>query len=201
LIIHLKMSGQLAVAPADAPDDPHTHTVFVLASGQELRFRDPRKFGRVYLVRDPAEVLGPLGPEPLSAEFSPEWLRARLQARRRVLKPLLLDQTFLAGIGNIYADEALYRAQLRPTRHANTLTAAESDALYAAIREALETGIAREGASITASYRKPDGSPGQMQDEFVAYGQAGQVCHRCGGTIERIVLGGRSTFYCGGCQR
>jgi formamidopyrimidine-DNA glycosylase len=199
LIIHLKMSGHLAVASANAPADKYVHTAFELASGDELRFRDVRKFGRVYLVHDPAEILGKLGPEPLSDEFTPAWLHDQLQGRRRVLKPLLLDQSFVAGIGNIYADEALFYARLQPTRTSNTLTSQESQALHAGIRKALEMGIAREGASID-NYRKPDGTMGSMQLAVAAYGRSGEVCYRCGGRIERIVLGGRGTHFCPECQ-
>ena len=199
LIIHLKMSGHLSVAPAGAPPDPYAHTVFALDDGRELRFRDPRKFGRVYLVRDPAQVVGPLGPEPLGDDFTAEQLAARLAGRRRVLKPLLLDQTFIAGIGNIYADEALFDARLQPTRRSDTLTAEEIAALHAAIQKVLALGIAREGASIS-TYVKPDGRKGEMQNEVMVFRRTGQSCYRCGGPIERMVLGGRSTHYCPSCQ-
>jgi formamidopyrimidine-DNA glycosylase len=200
LIIHLKMTGHLSVAPADMPPDPYAHTVFTLDDGRELRFRDPRKFGRVYLVRDPAEVVGPLGPEPLTDDFTAEELTARLAGRRRVLKPLLLDQTFIAGIGNIYADEALFEAKLLPTRRSETLTAEEIAALHAAIRKVLALGIAREGASIS-TYVKADGEKGDMQNAVNVFRRTGQSCYACGGPIERIVLGGRSTHYCPNCQR
>ncbi len=200
LIVHLKMTGHLSVVPADTPPDPYAHTVFELDDGRELRFRDPRKFGRVYLVHDPADVLGPLGPEPLAGEFSAEALAERLARRRRVLKPLLLDQTFLAGIGNIYADEALFDARLQPTRRSDTLTAEEIAALHAAIQKVLALGIAREGASIS-TYVKPDGQKGEMQNEVMVFRRTGQSCYNCGGPIERMVLGGRSTHYCPNCQR
>lgn len=200
LLIHLKMSGQLTVNPADAPSDKHVHTVFALDNGDELRFRDIRKFGRVYLVKDPETILGKLGPEPLSSSFSAEDLFQRLHRCRRMLKPLLLDQTFIAGIGNIYADEALYHARLHPKRCSHTLTGSEVDALFAAIRKALQLGLDHDGASID-NYRKLDGSRGEMQDEFVAYGRDGEPCFRCGHAIVRIVLGSRSTYFCPECQR
>jgi formamidopyrimidine-DNA glycosylase len=199
LIIHLKMSGHLSVVPGDTPADPYAHTVFELDDGRELRFRDPRKFGRVYLVRDPAGVLGPLGPEPLAEEFTVDRLADRLAGRKRVLKPLLLDQTFIAGIGNIYADEALFYAGLRPTRISNSLTVAEVAALHAAIRKVLALGIDREGASIS-SYVKPDGQMGDMQNAVAVFRRSGQTCYQCGGPIERIVLGSRSTHFCPNCQ-
>lgn len=200
LIIHLKMTGHLSVVPANTPPDKHDHTVFVLADGEELRFQDTRKFGRVYLVQDKQQVLGALGPEPLAAAFTAESLHERLQHRKRVLKPLLLDQTFVAGIGNIYADEALYYARLHPQRMSHSLAKVESQALYAGIQETLELGIAREGASID-NYRKPDGSKGDMQNAVMVYGRAGEPCLRCGRPVERIVLGGRSTHFCPNCQK
>ena len=200
LVIHLKMTGHLSVVPGDTPPDPYAHTVFPLDDGRELRFRDPRKFGRVYLLRDPSGVLGPLGPEPLADDFSAEELAARLAGRRRVLKPLLLDQTFIAGIGNIYADEALFDAQLLPTRRSDTLTTEEIGALHAAIRKVLALGIDREGASIS-TYVKPDGQKGDMQNAVAVFRRTGQSCYACGGPIERIVLGGRSTHFCPNCQR
>jgi formamidopyrimidine-DNA glycosylase len=199
LIIHLKMTGQLLLTPSAEAADKHDHTVFALDNGRDLRFRDVRKFGRVRLVRDPADVLGSLGPEPLSPSFMAEWLFENLRQRKRLLKPLLLDQTFIAGIGNIYADEALHHARIRPGRISNTLSADESKALYDGIRLALTIGLKRGGATIE-NYRRPDGSTGEMQEVFVAYGRTGQPCLRCGGTIERVVLGGRSTHFCNSCQ-
>lgn len=200
LILHLRMSGHLAVVPEATPANAHVHTVFPLEGGEELRFRDPRKFGRVWLVRDPDEVLGGLGPEPLEAGFTVAVLRDLLLRRRRLLKPLLLDQEVLAGIGNIYADEALFRAGLHPARRSHTLRAAEIAALHAGILGALREGIAREGASI-ASYVKPDGRKGGMQHAVQVFRRTGCACLRCGATIRRIVLGQRSTHFCPGCQR
>jgi formamidopyrimidine-DNA glycosylase len=200
LIIHLKMSGQLSVSNGQVPADKHVHTVFLLASGSELRFRDIRKFGRVYLVRDPEEVLGKLGQEPLEEEFTSEWLCQEMGARRRVLKPLLLDQTFIAGIGNIYADEALHRAAIHPRRQTNSLTTGECLALHEAIQTILSLAIEHEGSSIDAAYIKPDGGRGSMQSELRVYGRAGEPCHRCGSIIERVTLAGRGTHYCPGCQ-
>ena len=199
LIIHLKMSGHLSVVPAETPPDRYAHTVFALDDGRELRFRDTRKFGRVYLVHDPAAILGPLGPEPLAGEFTAGELAALLARRKRVLKPLLLDQTFIAGIGNIYADEALYYAGLRPTRRSDSLTDGEIVALHDAIRKVLALGIDREGASIS-TYVKADGEMGDMQNAVAVFRRTGQSCYTCGGPIERIVLGGRSTHFCPNCQ-
>jgi formamidopyrimidine-DNA glycosylase len=200
LLIHLKMSGQLSVQPASIPADKYVHTIFNLENGDELRFRDVRKFGRVYLVTDPASVLGDLGPEPLSAAFTPAWLGEHLGRRRRVLKPLLLDQTFIAGIGNIYADEALHRAGLRPDRRSDSLQDNEVVSLHESIRAVLRLGIQRQGASIDSAYRQPDGSGGQMQELFAVYGRTGEPCPRCDGLVERTILGGRSTHFCASCQ-
>lgn len=199
MLVHLKMTGHLAVVSEHEPADKYVHTVFELDNGQELRFRDIRKFGRVYLLQDPQSVLGQLGPEPLAADFTPKLLHRLLQGRKRILKPLLLDQSFIAGVGNIYADEALHDAGIRPTRISNSLSESESKALHTAIQKVLKLGISREGASID-NYRNPDGSRGEMQDVLVAYGREGEPCPRCGGIIERIVLGSRSTHFCPSCQ-
>ena len=157
-----------------------------------------RRKGLTHQREDAADIVGKLGPEPLEDDFSTELLQQLFHGRRRVLKPLLLDQTFIAGLGNIYADEALHYAGIHPQRRSDTLAVEEINALHAGIRKALELGVAREGASID-NYRKPDGTKGDMQNAIVAYGRTGQPCYRCQGTIERIVLGGRSTHFCAGC--
>lgn len=200
MIIHLKMTGQLLLQPTSSVMQDHVHTVFLLSGAEELRFRDVRKFGRIYLTRDPREILGKLGPEPLSRSFTPGLLHEMLQNRRRVLKPLLLDQQFIAGIGNIYADESLFGAKLAPNRISNTITRKENCRLYISIRKTLEVAIDNGGATIS-DYRQPDGTEGEMQKSFSVYGRAGESCVRCGGTVKRIVLGGRSTFFCGSCQK
>ncbi|MEZ4517126.1 MAG: DNA-formamidopyrimidine glycosylase [Chloroflexota bacterium] len=199
LIIHLKMTGHLAVVPNQTPPDPYVHTVFSLDNDHELRFRDTRKFGRVYLVHDPDEIVGPLGPEPLSDAFTVDAFTELLSNRKRVLKPLLLDQTFIAGIGNIYADEALFHARLLPTRRSDSLTPDEIAALHESIRYVLQLGIEREGASIS-TYVKPDGEKGDMQNAVAVFRRTGFPCYTCGTPIARIVLGGRSTHFCPHCQ-
>jgi formamidopyrimidine-DNA glycosylase len=199
LIIHLRMSGHLSVVSGDEPPDKYAHTVFTLDSSDELRFRNPRKFGRVYLVRDPGDVLGKLGPEPLDESFTVDILRKRLAGRSRQLKPLLLDQTFIAGVGNIYADEALYYAGLHPQRTADSLGEDDVAALYRALQKVLRLGIEREGASIDR-YVKPDGSRGDMQNAVAVFRRTGTACHRCQTPIERIIVGGRSTHFCPNCQ-
>lgn len=199
MIIHLKMTGQLLFMTAPSAVMDHVHTTFQLSGDDELLFRDVRKFGRVYLTQDPNEILGQLGPEPLSESFTPVLLNGMLSERRRVLKPLLLDQHFIAGIGNIYADESLFLAKLAPTRISNTISENEGNRLYSSIRETLQLAVDNGGATIS-DYRRPDRSEGKMQNSFKVYSRVGQPCRRCDGVIERIVLGGRSTFFCGSCQ-
>jgi len=199
LLFHLKMTGHLAVVSADEPVAKHTHTVFVLDGSAELRFTDTRKFGRVYLVRDLGDVLTGLGPEPLEADFTAAILQERLQKHKRAIKPTLLDQAVLAGVGNIYADEALHEAGIHPARPAHSLSQAEIAALHAGIQQVLNLGIEREGASIS-NYVKPDGTKDDMQNAVAVFRRTGMSCYRCGRGIERIVLGGRSTHFCPGCQ-
>lgn len=196
LLLHLKMSGNLRVEPADEPMPGHVHTVLDLDNRCQLRFQDPRKFGRVYLVADPGEVVGRLGPEPLADDFAAKDFLALFVGRKGRLKPLLLNQEFIAGIGNIYADESCYRARIDPRRQAATLSRRELTRLYHAVRESLAAGIMAKGASFDAVYRG-----GQFQDQFQVYGRTGQPCAGCGRPIQRIVLGGRSTHFCPRCQR
>jgi formamidopyrimidine-DNA glycosylase len=195
LLIHLKMSGRLDVLKAETPRDKHVHFAFTLDNGYELRFNDARKFGRVYLVGDPAEVTGALGPEPLDDGFTLKSFRQRIAQKSGALKPLLLDQTFIAGIGNIYADEVLWRAKLHPLRRASSLSPVEVTALYRAIRAALAEGIRHEGTAIDWVY--PEGN---HQDFLRVYSRAGQSCRRCRTAIRRIVVGQRGTHFCPRCQ-
>ncbi len=201
LIVHLRMTGRLYVVPDDAEDyaDRWVRATFQLDNGHQLRFSDSRKFGRCYLVDDPARVVGTLGPEPLDDDFTLDAFHELLAGRRGRLKPLLLDQTVIAGIGNIYADEALFRARLHPLRTADTLDAGDRARLYEAIRYVLRDGIAREGASVNW-YRKPDGTKGSAQDGLSVYGRAGEACPRCGHPVERLVVGQRGTHVCPACQ-
>jgi formamidopyrimidine-DNA glycosylase len=158
-----------------------------------LVFNDTRKFGRVWLTAKPEEVLGKLGPEPLSRAFTPEWLHTALHTKHRQLKPLLLDQTFLAGLGNIYTDEALHLARLHPLAASDTLTTQQAEALHEAVRNVLKEGIRRNGASFDWVYRG-----GEFR--FQVYDRAGKPCPVCGAPIERIIVGQRSTHYCPACQ-
>jgi formamidopyrimidine-DNA glycosylase len=196
LLIHLKMSGDLLVVGNEAPPDKHAHTIFHLVAGGQLRFSDARKFGRVYLVSRPEEVVGGLGPEPLAPGFTAKLLGQRLAGRRRALKPLLLDQTFVAGLGNIYTDEALHAARLHPLRRSDSLRPSEVRALWRAIRRVLQSGLRHNGASIDWVYRG-----GRHQNHFRAYGRAGEPCFNCGTPIRRILVGQRGTYFCPHCQR
>jgi formamidopyrimidine-DNA glycosylase len=200
LLIHLKMTGRLYVVPDADEADRWVHFNFQLDNAHQLRFSDARKFGRVYLVADHNEITGSLGPEPLEDAFTLDVLRDRLAGRSRLIKPLLLDQGFIAGIGNIYADEALFASGIHPLRRADTLSEEEIARLYTAIRAVLEQGIARQGASINW-YRQPDGTRGTAQESLNAYGRTGEPCFRCGTPLERIIVGQRSTHYCPACQR
>jgi formamidopyrimidine-DNA glycosylase len=196
LLIHLKMSGDLLVEPATEPLHRHVRAVFGLDNGHQLRFKDMRKFGRVYLVDDPRQVTGQLGPEPLADDFTPAAFAALFAARRSGrLKPLLLNQEFIAGIGNIYADESCHSAGLDPRRPVDSLTEAELERLYTSIRQALQAGIMHKGASLDAVYRG-----GEFQHHFRVYGRTGEPCLTCGSEIQRIVLAGRSTHFCVHCQ-
>jgi formamidopyrimidine-DNA glycosylase len=211
LTIHLKMTGQLFVVPADAPDDPYIRLALAFVDGRELRFRDIRKFGRVgfyerdaatgELVKEPGggAVFAGHGPEPLDPAFSLAAFRRRLRARKARLKPLLLDQAFIAGIGNIYADEALWAARLHPLRSAASLRPADERRLYLAIRSILAEAIERRGSSID-DYTAPDGD-GEMQERLQVYQRTGAPCPRCGRPIRRIVIGARATHFCSWCQR
>jgi formamidopyrimidine-DNA glycosylase len=201
LIIHLKMTGQLAVRPGDAPADTYGHTVFDLDDGHQLRFLDMRKFGRVYLVADENEVVGSLGPEPLADDFTLAEFSALIGRRKGALKPLLLNQQFIAGIGNIYADEALFVAGIHPHHKADTLRGDEIERLYQAIRWVLRQALADEGTTFDGAYRKVDGQEGGHQENLRIFRRKGQPCPRCGSAIERIVVGGRGTHFCPRCQK
>lgn len=195
LLIHLRMSGDLLLGRSVRPLGSHSRLRLYFEDGLQLSFNDPRKFGRVWLLKEPQEVLGALGPEPFDPALTPKDFYARLHPRKRQLKPLLLDQSFLAGLGNIYADEALYRARLHPLASAHTVGTRQATSLLSAIRAVLKEGIRRNGASIDWVYRG-----GDFQNHFKVYQQTGEPCPRCGTPIVRIVVGQRGTHFCPNCQ-
>jgi formamidopyrimidine-DNA glycosylase len=203
LVAHLRMTGSLRRSADGAlPDDPYRRAVAWLDDGSALAYRDVRRLG-TWVLLAPGE-LAPyldrrLGPEPLDPAFRPRDLAARLAGRRTSVKAAILDQRTLAGVGNIYADEALWRARLHPLRAAGELSSAEVAALHREIRRALERGIARQGSTLR-DYALPDGAPGGMQREFKVYGRTGEPCERCGTPIERTLVAGRGTWYCPVCQ-
>ena len=199
LLIHLRMSGDLVVRTGKIQPQKHDRIVLSLRSknGKEsqLAFNDTRKFGRVWLTADPATVLGKLGPEPLEKEFTPRWLFENLQKKKRQLKPLLLDQTFLAGLGNIYTDECLHIAKLHPLALSNSVSQKQARALHEAIQSVLKEGIRRNGASIDWVYRG-----GDFQNHFRVYDQEGKPCPVCGTEIQKFTVGQRGTHVCPKCQ-
>lgn len=195
LILHLRMSGDLRLEPVETPEAAHDRLLLIMKTGWRLAFNDTRKFGRAWLVDQPERILGALGPEPLDPGFTAETLYERLQKTQRQLKPLLLDQHFLAGIGNIYADESLHRAGLHPLRRSNSLSTEQAERLWAAIRETLAEGIQRNGASIDWVYRG-----GDFQNHFRVYQRNGQACLMCGTAVEKILVGQRGTHFCPVCQ-
>ena len=201
LLVHLRMSGRLVIGMGESADDRHLRVAFALDDGAWLRFFDQRKFGRLVLVSDPQEVLGDLGPEPLEDGFTAIRLGEMLARRRGRIKPLLLNQRFLAGLGNIYTDEALWQAGVHPLRRADTLTAAEVRRLHEGIRAVLQAAIESGGTTLPdAGYQQADGRWGEFAVQLAVYGRAGQPCLRCGVGVERIRVSQRGTHFCPCCQ-
>jgi formamidopyrimidine-DNA glycosylase len=207
LVIHLRMSGQLLHVLADTPLLAHTHVVLRLDDGSELRFVDPRTFGEMFVVheldnRDAPFELASIGRDPIVDGVDCEGLRARLGRRHVALKTFLLDQRELAGIGNIYADEICFAAKLRPTRFTNTLGPAEVRRLCAAIEGVLREAVTLGGSTLRDTrYRDLFGGLGSFQTRHAAYDRGGEPCLRCPGTIRRVRIGGRSSYFCPRCQR
>ena len=204
LLIHLRMTGTLLHGRnGTAPDDPYVRAVVTLDNGSDVAYRDVRRFG-TWLVLDRGDLepylASRLGEEPLGPGFTPGSFAERLRGRRAPIKAALLDQRTVAGMGNIYADEALWQAQIHPLREAGTLGTEDVTRLHEAVRAALLTGIEYQGATLS-DYRLPSGEPGGMQREFQVYGREGEPCPRCGTPIERTVVAGRGTSFCPRCQR
>ena len=199
------MSGRVSVVPPGTAEVPHTALVVGLRAGPEVRLIDPRTFGQTaVLTRSELAAAGParLGPDALEELPSSRWLAARLSGRTAPIKALLLDQRLICGLGNIYADEVLHRARLRPDRPAGSLDRGEVVALRAAVRPILEAGLRHGGTSLAdLAYLLPDGRTGEFLPRLRAYGRAGRPCRRCGTAIVRIVQQGRSAYFCPGCQR
>ncbi len=199
LTIHLKMTGQIFVVMAAIPHDPYERLALILDDGREVRFRDIRKFGRIGLYSADDDPFDELGPEPLDPRFTLREFRSIIRGRRARLKPLLVNQSFMVGVGNIYADEALWRSRLHPLRSAATLRPDDERALYRNIIEILSEAVDRRGSSID-DYTAPDGD-GEMQERLDVYQRTGEPCRRCGRPIRRIVIGIRATHFCSFCQR
>ncbi len=203
LMAHLRMSGRIEVASAGEPRLKHERLALVLDDGREIRFIDTRKFGRWYLVDDPESILGRLGPEPLSPEFSANELYLVLQRHKRMLKPLLLDQNVLAGLGNIYVDEALWEAKLHPCLISSLVSKHAAGRLFNAIQLVLGRGIRSMGTSLgkgQGNFYSVAGRRGRNQDGLRVFRRQGEPCPRCGSTIERQVVAQRSTHICPACQ-
>lgn len=202
LIGHLRMSGDMRMENRldengiPQPLSPYDRVILNFDSPYRLAFSNIRKFGRMWYVDDPHSVFGRLGPEPLDPNFNANNLYERLQAHARQIKPLLLDQTFIAGLGNIYTDEVLFRARIHPLRKSNTFTLVEAADLHQAIQEVLLQGIRRFGASLDWIYRG-----GEFQYDFNVYGRAGEPCHVCGYAVEKMAVGQRGTHFCPNCQK
>ncbi len=202
LLVHLRMTGSFTHASGDLPVDPHRRAVVRLDDGSDVAYRDVRRFGTWLLFAPGASdgyLESRLGAEPLGRAFTARRLLERFRGRRAPVKAALLDQRTVAGLGNIYADEALWRARLHPLRPAGELSEDEARRLYRAIRRVLRDGIARAGATLR-DYRMPDGASGQMQDAFNVYGRAGEPCQRCGTPVEKMRAAGRGSWYCPRCQ-
>ncbi len=204
LVVHFRMTAHFLAATPDEPRDKHTHVVFYLDDKTELRFVEPRKFGTMHLIPQGqfalAGGIAQLGPEPLTAEFTPAYLAAALKNRSGKLKSLLLDQRVIAGLGNIYVDEALFRAGILPTREASSLSPEELNCLAEQIDQVIGEAIRCKGSSVR-DYCDVHGESGSFQKQHNVYGRGGQACPHCGSEIQKTVVGGRGTHYCPECQK
>ncbi len=203
LVIHLRMSGKLLYKKRNDEKDKHTHVIFEFDDDTDLRFNNIRKFGRLYIITEneleEAGNLSNLGIEPLSDDFTLDLFEGMLDGRKGMIKPLIMNQEFIAGVGNIYADEALFMANIRPDRKANTLSEQEIEDLYNAIRKILKKGIKMGGTSVS-DYVNALGKSGKFQHELNVYKKEGEKCEKCGEAIEKKKVSGRSARYCPNCQ-
>jgi formamidopyrimidine-DNA glycosylase len=204
LIVHLRMTGRFLWGDPDKPPNPHEHVIINLSHRKQLRYHDTRKFGRWYLVYDTQEVLGKLGPEPLDDQFTFPIFKKLLAGKSRQIKPLLLDQQTIAGLGNIYVDEALWEAKIHPECPVNAISVQQLQDLYKAIRLVLKRGLKTEGTSLgmgRTNFYRLDGTSGRHQHHLNVFRQTGKLCPRCHTPIIRIVVGQRSTHLCPHCQK
>lgn len=204
LLIHLRMSGRLRVGACAEPRSKHDHVILSLSDHRQLRFHDTRKFGRFYLVHDTDPVLGHLGPEPLDPSFGAAEFAERLRSRCRMIKPLLLDQSFIAGLGNIYVDEALWDARIHPCKIAAELDNPTARSLYRSIRKVLRRGLKNMGTTLGSgqtNFFSIAGRNGHNREELKVFRRTGSDCPRCRTAIKRIVVGQRSTHICERCQK
>lgn len=204
LVSHLRMEGRYTLCCNGEPPDKHTHVIFTFTDGDALHYRDVRKFGTMHVFRKGEEEnhlpLSQLGPEPLGVKFTSTYLAGRLAKTTRSVKAALLDQTLVAGIGNIYVDESLFRARIHPERRADTLTIEEIKHLHRAIRKILREAVA-QGGSTVRSYVNGQGQMGMFQQSLFVYARRGEPCDVCGTEVEKKVVAGRGTHYCPKCQR
>ncbi len=204
MLLHLRMSGRLHLVSADVPRNKHEHVILGFNDGRQLRFHDTRKFGRLHLLKDPERILERQGLEPLEAGFTAKALAERLKYRKRLLKPLLLDQTFIAGLGNIYVDEALWEAKLHPCRQAASLSTSEIKVLHRTIPRVLKKGLKNLGTTLgtgKGNFYSVANRRGRNKDQLKVFRRAGLACPRCESSIERIIVGQRSTHICSNCQK
>ena len=204
LLIHLRMTGRLIIDAGTTPVSKHVHVTLFLDNARRLLFHDTRKFGRMHLTRNPDEILGNLGLEPLSSEFTTKCLQQMLHTRRRIIKPLLLDQSIIAGLGNIYADEALWAAKIHPLRLSSSLSETEIKTLHRSIRKVLRNGIQNNGTSLgtgKTNFVSAIRKHGRNQLRLNVFQRTGLPCPRCKNLIHRIVVGQRSTHICDVCQK
>ena len=198
ILIHLRMAGSFSMEPG-----PHDRIVLELSDGLTLHYRDTRKFGRWKLVDDPDEILGKLGADALTRRFSQKYFADAMRRRHRMIKPLILDQSVVAGLGNIYADEALWESMIHPERLSDSLSECELEGLFKAIKHVLKIGVKNRGTSLgegKTNYRDVDGESGGHREEVKAYGRSGKPCERCGNRLEKAVVAQRGTTFCPVCQ-
>jgi formamidopyrimidine-DNA glycosylase len=203
LLIHLRMSGRILLTDPAAPRLKHQHVILELNRRCQVRFQDPRKFGRLHLVRDAKEILNRLGPEPLEASFRASVFGHRLRLKKRAIKPLLLDQHFIAGLGNIYVDEALWDARIHPLANTRSLSDRQIIGLHRSIRKVLRVALKYGGTALgngLSNFHSIGSHRGQNRTQLKVFRRTGQACLRCGHPIERLMVGQRSTHICPRCQ-